>query len=99
MIKKARKIPWDAVPVMELHVTLGCVRNGKITFVQSVADKCEMILRALRELPSLSDFGKDSAYFLAWTGKWRTDLFKITKNDLIKMAKLAALEVNMKGND
>jgi hypothetical protein len=77
MMIPARPVPDDC-PFWERHVTLGRVKDGQVTFAQRKTDKREALKAALAEI------SEGAIFFLAWTGKWRTDLFAVTGDDLAK---------------
>jgi hypothetical protein len=79
MSKRARNIPWKTCPVKDRLVTLGCVKEGVITFAQSAGDKQGMLNGAREAMTN------GTVYFLAWTGKWTTDIFKVTEEDIDQM--------------
>lgn len=70
----ARELPAEC-PFWERHVTLGRVKDGKVTFAQNKTEK----QAALRRAPD--DIANGAVFFVAWTGKWSTDLFAVTEKD------------------
>lgn len=75
--QKLRSIPLADLPFWERHVTLGCVYEGEITFVQNKGEKNAVLEQALRsEL-------EGALLFVAWTGQWTTDLFAVTRADIV----------------
>ncbi len=69
-----RPIPVE-LPFWEKAVTLGRVRGSEVTYVQTVGDKKAAIASSV----------SIDVFFLAWTGKWSTDLFKVSREELLKL--------------
>jgi hypothetical protein len=72
---QARQYNHDNCPFWARHVTLGLIRDRAILYAQNVGEKNEMI-RGRQE---------GDVYFVAWTGKWTTDIFALTNDDLDKI--------------
>jgi hypothetical protein len=71
----ARKLP-DTCPFWAKHVTLGYVDSGELSFAQSIGEKEAALKRGY--LPG-------SVLFVAWPGEWRTDLFVVSREDVLRL--------------
>ncbi len=76
----ARSIPEDQCPFKLKHVTLGRVADGNITYAQGMADKRQMLTQALADFKFAGVI-----YFVAWTGKYATDIFEVTEANVAWM--------------
>ena len=65
----------EECPFWERHVTLGRVRNGILEFAYNKGDKWDIV----------KDRFPSDVFFVAWTGEYRTDIFKITNSDFDKL--------------
>lgn len=74
---EARTIPEEC-PFWDRSVTLGRVYEGKLRFVYNKGDKKVALLTAL------VDMKNGAVFFVAWTGKWRTDVFTVSEEDIAR---------------
>lgn len=70
----ARTIPAE-FPFWDKSVTLGQIRDGIVSYVQTIGDKKQAIGASL----------STDVFFLAWTGKWSTDLLSVSREELLKL--------------
>jgi hypothetical protein len=70
-MRNARKLVPEC-PFWEPSVTLGRVMGGELHFATGKADKAEMLAQA----------GNGAIFFVAWTGKYKTDLFLLEDGDI-----------------
>ena len=66
-------------PFWERNVTLGQVYKGQVRFAKGKTDKRSMLTFAA------STEGKNAVFFIAWTGKWSTDIFSLKWEDLASL--------------
>jgi hypothetical protein len=62
-------------PFWDRSVTLGRVHDTSVSFTTS-------IMRKRQELNNIDEY---ATYFVAWTGKYSTDLFTFTKADALRL--------------
>lgn len=65
------------IPFWDRCVTFARVFRGEISFTQLKTVKKEILKTASAEMD------EGAVFFVAWTGKWRSDLFLMTK-DVVK---------------
>ena len=78
---EARAVPTDC-PFWERGVTLARFKDGRIEFVTSKAEKEAWLAQAT------VDMNAGTVYFIAWTGRWTTDLFSVTALDVDRFMEL-----------
>jgi hypothetical protein len=84
-VSKARTIEWEkespydtVIPFWDQCVTLGRVENGEITFATSKTGKVELLATAR------ADIDNGVTFFAVWTGQWRSDVFAVTAEDIMR---------------
>lgn len=63
-------------PFWDRNVTLGRVKDGIVRFAKNTTDKVKILAQAE------ADMDAGAVYLLAWTGKYTTDLFAVTREDI-----------------
>lgn len=71
-----RMIPKNC-PFWDRSVTLALAVDGDVSFTTTVAEKVDALSAFERKPRGL--------LFVAWTGKWRTDLFRVDPKDVKRL--------------